>query len=162
VGQTLRAVFIPTDRLSYATVSASVQLDVARQAQTIDFTALGDQTYGVAPLTLQATATSGLVPAFSVLSGPATVAGSTLTLTGIGTVVVAADQAGNENYSASPQVTRSFHVRQAGSGTGSGTGSGSGSGCAAGAAGILLLAIGLLLSLKLGPRRLHPSVWNRS
>jgi hypothetical protein len=46
----------------------------------------------------------------SVVSGPATILGNTLTLTGVGTVVLAANQAGNGSYSAAPQVTTSFQV----------------------------------------------------
>jgi YD repeat-containing protein len=67
-------------------------------------------TYGVAPITLTATASSGLPVTFSVLSGPATVSGSTLTITGAGTVVVAANQAGNSNYAAAAQVTQTITV----------------------------------------------------
>ena len=51
---------------------------------------------------------------FSVVSGPGSVAGSTLTITGAGTVVVAADPAGNTNYAAAAQVTKSVTVNQAG------------------------------------------------
>lgn len=36
--------------------------------------------------------------------------GSTLTITGVGTVVVVANQAGNTNYAAAPQVTQSIVV----------------------------------------------------
>ncbi len=83
---------------------------VGKQTQTITFTASGDQTFGVAPLTLSATASSGLPVSFSYVSGPATVVGSTLTITGAGTVVVAADQGGNADYLAAPQVTQSITV----------------------------------------------------
>jgi len=51
-----------------------------------------------------------LVVSFSVLSGPATVSGSTLTLTGAGTVTVRAAQAGNTNFLAAANVDRSFSV----------------------------------------------------
>ncbi len=70
-------------------------------------------TYGVKPITLSAKASSGLPVSFSVFSGPATLNGSTLTVTGTGTVVVAANQAGNADYLAAPQVTRSILVNQA-------------------------------------------------
>jgi len=56
------------------------------------------------------TASSGLTPVLSILSGPATISGSTITVTGIGTVVVAANQAGNGTYSAAAQVTTSFNA----------------------------------------------------
>ena len=44
------------------------------------------------------------------MSGPATISGSTITLTGTGTVVARASQAGNVNYAAAPDVDRSFSV----------------------------------------------------
>jgi len=59
---------------------------------------------------VSATASSGLPVTFSVLSGPATLSGNTLTFTGTGTVVIAADQAGNANYSAAPEAIRSIVV----------------------------------------------------
>ena len=46
----------------------------------------------------------------SVKSGPATISGNTVTLTGAGTVVLAADQAGNANYASAAQVTTVFSV----------------------------------------------------
>jgi ABC-type uncharacterized transport system permease subunit len=69
----------------------------------------------VAPISLVASSSSGLGVTFTVISGPATVAGSTLTVTGAGTVVVAANQAGNGNYSAAVQVTQIITVNQASS-----------------------------------------------
>ncbi|MGB8259980.1 MAG: MBG domain-containing protein [Terracidiphilus sp.] len=70
-------------------------------------------TYGVKPMVLSATATSGLTVKFSVVSGPARVSGKTLTITGAGTVVIAANQAGSANYSAAAQVTQTVVVNQA-------------------------------------------------
>ena len=66
--------------------------------QTISFNPISDQTYGNAPLTLNASASSGLPVTFTVASGPATVLGNTLTIMGAGTVVVDATQAGNGDY----------------------------------------------------------------
>jgi hypothetical protein len=83
-------------------------------SQTITFTApTSPVSYGVSPIALSATASSGLPVTFSVVSGPGTVSGSTLTITGTGTVVIAANQAGNANYSAAAQVTHSIVVNQA-------------------------------------------------
>jgi len=81
--------------------------------QTISFTNPGTQTYGVGPFGLSASATSGLGVTFSIASGPATVSGSTITITGAGTVVVNANQAGNSNWAAAAQVQQSFTVNQA-------------------------------------------------
>jgi probable HAF family extracellular repeat protein len=50
------------------------------------------------PVTLTATSTSGLPVAMEIISGPATLNGSTLTYTGTGTVQFRATQAGNSSY----------------------------------------------------------------
>jgi hypothetical protein len=78
--------------------SDTVVIAVGKLAQAISFTNPGPRTYGAAPLSLSATADSGLPVSFSVVSGPATVSGSTLTITGAGTVTVRASQAGNPTY----------------------------------------------------------------
>ncbi len=83
-------------------------------SQTITFSAIsGPVTYGVAPLSLTATASSGLAVSFSVVSGPATVSGSTLTVTGAGTIVVRASQPGNSSIPAAASVQQSFNVNKA-------------------------------------------------
>lgn len=86
---------------------------VAKAAQSITFPALTGKTLGDAPFNLSASASSGLAPSFNVVSGPATLSGSTLTLTGTGTVVISASQAGNTDYEAAPPVERSFTVAPA-------------------------------------------------
>src|SRR5262249_37174199 len=69
----------------------------------ISFTTLSNQTVGAAPITLDATASSGLAVTFTVISGPATVSGNLLTITGPGAVVVQASQAGDGTFApASP------------------------------------------------------------
>ena len=89
-------------------------LTVTQASQTITFNAPASPvTYGVSQISLSATASSGLAVTFSVSTGPCTVSGSTLTVTGAGTCVVAANQAGNTNYLAAPQVTQSVTVNQA-------------------------------------------------
>jgi hypothetical protein len=82
-------------------------------AQTITFPAPASPvTYGVAPITLSATATSGLAVIFSA-SGPATVSGNTLKITGVGSVVVTASQPGNSSYSAATAVAYTITVSKA-------------------------------------------------
>ena len=91
--------------------SASTALTIETYAQTITFVApTSPVTYGVAPIALSATATSGLPVTFSVVSGPGTVNASTLTVTGPGTIVVAAHQTGNSSYAPAQQVTQSVVV----------------------------------------------------
>ena len=99
---------------TYAAAAQVTQSVVVNQAsQSINFTAPASPVnYGVAPIALNATATSGLAVSFSVVSGPGTISGSTLTVTGVGTIVVAANQAGNADYAAAAQVTQSVVVNQ--------------------------------------------------
>lgn len=78
------------------------------QDQVIDFPTPTDRPFNSAPFALSATASSGLPVSFSVVSGPATVSGSTLTLTGMGPVTVRATQAGNANFEAALPVVRTF------------------------------------------------------
>ena len=91
-------------------------LDVVKSNQSLSFTAPENATFGDAPLSLVASADSGLTPTFSVVSGPATVSGSTLTLTGAGDVVVRASQAGDGTFNAAPDLVHSFTVFKAGQG----------------------------------------------
>lgn len=81
--------------------------------QTITFAAIPDKTYGNLPFALAATASSALPVSFSVVSGPATLSGKTLTITGVGTVTIRASQAGNDRYAAAPDVDRTFNVAKA-------------------------------------------------
>jgi RHS repeat-associated protein len=98
---------------SYASGTLNATFTVASEAQTITFAAPASPVnYGAAPITLSASSTSGLTVVFSVLSGPASISGSTLTITGAGTVVVAADQSGNTNYAIATEVTRSITVNK--------------------------------------------------
>jgi hypothetical protein len=98
---------------SYTPGSQTATFAVATEAQTITFAAPASPVnFGAAPITLSASSTSGLTVAFSVLSGPASISGSSLSITGVGTVVVAADQSGNANYAAATEVTRSITVNK--------------------------------------------------
>ena len=66
---------------------------------TISFT-VSNQTYGAAPFAVAATSNSTGAFTYSVVSGPATITGSTVTLTGAGTVVLQASEAADSNYAA--------------------------------------------------------------
>ncbi|WP_223834279.1 putative Ig domain-containing protein [Spirosoma profusum] len=83
---------------------------VSNRDQSITFKAIPTKTVGDAPFSLTATSTSGLPVSFIVLSGPATLNGNTLTLTGAGTVVVEARQPGNGVYNPASSLQRSFVV----------------------------------------------------
>ena len=93
-----------------ATTPAIVTVNSLSQA--ILFNTVGNPVYGVAPLALAATASSGLGVTYTV-TGPATISGSTLTVTGVGSVTVTAHQPGNSSYSAASDVARNFNVTPA-------------------------------------------------
>jgi hypothetical protein len=86
----------------------TVNFVIGLGTQTINFT-IPNHTSSDAPFQLQATASSGLPVVFSVVSGPATISGNTLTITGIGTITVRAVQAGNSSYAAAA-TTATFKV----------------------------------------------------
>jgi len=129
-GQTLSVVFTPNDTADYGTASGSVLLTVNPATQSIAFTNSNagysngvpsgpntitmTATYGAPPLTLSALGgASGNPVTFALASGPATLNGTTLTVTGAGTVTVTANQAGNSNYSAAPLTTEIIVVAKA-------------------------------------------------
>jgi hypothetical protein len=98
-----------------AATSVTTSFLVIPGTQTIAaFATIPTQTFGEKPFNITApTASSGLPVTLSIISGPATISGTRITLTGGGTVVVAANQAGNTSFTAAPQVTTSFTVNQA-------------------------------------------------
>ncbi|MEO6909861.1 MAG: hypothetical protein ABI158_02925, partial [Edaphobacter sp.] len=73
------------------------------------FATIPSHTYGDAPFTVSATSASSGVVTYSVASGPATITGNTVTLTGAGTVVLSASQAATATYSTATATT-SFTV----------------------------------------------------
>lgn len=83
--------------------------------QSIVFLPPSSVTFGAAPINLAALAgaTSGLPVSFSVASGPATLKGSVLTITGAGSVVIRAGQAGNSSYVSAASVTKTITVAKA-------------------------------------------------
>jgi parallel beta-helix repeat protein len=78
--------------------------------QVITFPAIGNKIVGDAPVTLNATASSGLTVSYRLVSGPAALSGNTLTLTGTGTVTIEATQSGNATFNAAEPVVQSFTV----------------------------------------------------
>jgi M6 family metalloprotease-like protein len=113
VGQNSVTASYAGDSNYLAATSSVVSVTVNKAQQTINFKALTSPvTYGASPLTLSAAASSGLPVIFSA-TGPATVNGTTLTITGAGSVVVTANQAGNGNYAAASPVTQTITVAKA-------------------------------------------------
>jgi hypothetical protein len=73
---------------------------------------VANHTYGDAPFPVSATSNSTGAIAYSVVSGPATISGPTVTLTGVGTVVLQASQVAAGSYSAGTK-TASVTVNKA-------------------------------------------------
>ena len=77
------------------------------------FTAIAARVYGAAFTITPPLCTSSLPVTVTVKSGPATLTGTTLSITGPGTVTLAADQIGNTNYKMAAEVTTSFNASAA-------------------------------------------------
>jgi hypothetical protein len=91
------------------TGASTLYITVAVADQTIAFAPLDNRSEGEV-FALNATASSGLPVSYTVVSGPATLMGNAVTITGIGTVTIQASQAGNANYHAATSVEQSFSV----------------------------------------------------
>jgi hypothetical protein len=83
----------------------------ALTTQTISFATLSGKTFGAAPFTVSATASSGLAVSFaSLTTTTCTVNGVTVTIIAAGTCTVRASQAGNASFAAAPPADRSFSI----------------------------------------------------
>jgi Bacterial Ig-like domain (group 3)/MBG domain (YGX type) len=82
--------------------------------QTIIFPSIASRAYGSAPFTVTASSSLGSSYPVTIVvqSGPAVISGSTVTLTGVGTVVLKATQPGDAQYSAAT-ATQTFQVTPA-------------------------------------------------
>jgi len=107
--QTLSASFKPTNATDYTNATASVQLTVNQAKPSLAFSAIASKSYGSAPFKVRASSASSGVVTYSVTSGPATISGSTVTLTGVGLVTLLASQAATTNYTSATSST-SFSV----------------------------------------------------
>ncbi|MEG9435249.1 Ig-like domain repeat protein [Edaphobacter sp. HDX4] len=108
----------------FSTLQAGYAGDVYLAASTspgIFFTTTGfanltfnvaNHTYGSGPFMVSATSDSSGAITYSVVSGPATIVGSTVTVSGIGTLTLLASQAATDNYPATTKST-SFVVMPA-------------------------------------------------
>ncbi|HYG76440.1 MAG TPA: PKD domain-containing protein, partial [Planctomycetota bacterium] len=96
-----------------AAADVSRAFNVAKATQTISFGVLADKTFGEAAFDVSATGGASGNPVTFAVSGPATLVGSTVTITGAGVVTVTASQAGNANYLAAADVSRAFVVAKA-------------------------------------------------
>lgn len=91
--------------------AATVTASAARLPQTIAFSPAAVAKYPGAAIPLTATATSGLPVGFTLLSGPGSLQGGQLTLTGPGPLVLEASQPGNSLWLPAPDVTASINAQ---------------------------------------------------
>ncbi|QHT69422.1 6-bladed beta-propeller [Rhodocytophaga rosea] len=98
----------PDNKLYQVTLSGLI----TKAEQQISINALADRTYGDAPFTLTGNSSSGLALTFSMVSGPATLEGNVLTLTGAGEVTLLITQAG-DNYYKAAELHKTFLVKKA-------------------------------------------------
>ncbi|WP_298238993.1 discoidin domain-containing protein [uncultured Algibacter sp.] len=102
----------------YSVTTAMVTLEGSStqtlQSQTITFNSINDVQDDVTDFGLTASASSTLPVSYEVLSGPATISGSTLSVTGVGVVRVRATQAGDATYYKAAPVDQIFYVRPSG------------------------------------------------
>ena len=92
---------------NYSLAAGSASGTIVKANQTITFTLSSPVAKTVGTVTLSASATSSLPVTFGSLNPTlASVSGNTLTLLQGGSITVTADQAGDSNYNAAPQVSR--------------------------------------------------------
>jgi sugar lactone lactonase YvrE len=101
--------FAPNFATQSIALSGVGTLPVAPVTPTLTFAPIPTQVEGAAPFPVSATSASNGAVTYAVMSGPATIAGNLVTLTGTGTVVLTASQAANGNYTTAT-ATASFIV----------------------------------------------------
>jgi hypothetical protein len=99
---------------NFAASTAAASITINEASQTINFPAIASRPYGSAPFAVSATSSLGsnYPVTITVASGPATISGGVISITGVGTVVLKASQAGNSSYGPA-SATESFQVTPA-------------------------------------------------
>lgn len=95
---------------------ANDTLIIEKATQTISLERTTDKQYGSGSFNIGAVASSGLPVNLDIITNPAgiaSLAGNTVTINGLGTVIISARQAGNENYLAAAAVTDTFDIIRA-------------------------------------------------
>ncbi len=102
---------VATNGIGSPVTSTEAVLTTTKINQTITFPVLPAKGYGEPPFALTATASSDLTVTYT-SSNPevATVSGNTVTIVGVGTTNIVADQSGDGNYNAAPSFTRTLTV----------------------------------------------------
>ncbi|MGB0122206.1 MAG: FG-GAP-like repeat-containing protein, partial [Silvibacterium sp.] len=113
----IEAMYVPSGQSPYGESSSNaiaINLgSVSKTTQTIVFPAIPSVVYGVAPVRLAASASSGLPISYEIISGPGTVEGSEIAISGAGNIVIEADQSGNATYASASPVQQTLVVNKA-------------------------------------------------
>jgi hypothetical protein len=96
---------------NYSAATATTSFTVTQATPTLTFASIPSHVFGDVFAVSASSASTGAIT-YTVVSGPATVSGSTVTTTGAGTVTLTANQAASGNYSAATATT-SFTVAPA-------------------------------------------------
>ncbi len=102
---------------TYAPATTVIHSIKVGKAQLINFGDLSNKTLAQSPVSVHATASSGLTVTFTTTTPAVCTAGGTngtsITLVGAGTCIVQANQLGNATYNPAPPVNQSFKVSKA-------------------------------------------------
>ncbi|HTU34994.1 MAG TPA: hypothetical protein VMF66_14430 [Candidatus Acidoferrum sp.] len=90
---------------NYAAATATTNFTVAAEVPTLTFSAIPPEIYGNPPFNISASSASSGAITYSIVSGPATISGNTVTITGVGPVILEASQAAAGNYAAATATT---------------------------------------------------------
>jgi hypothetical protein len=101
------------DENSTPSGSAPLPQNVGQADQTIVFDAIPDKTFGDQDFTIAASSSSGLGVTLTKISGPVTLSGATVHITGAGIVTIRATQDGDGNYASAAPVDRTFTIAKA-------------------------------------------------
>ena len=103
------------DENYYAAAEANQNLEIVKASQLITFNPLQTLPFGSPPFSLIASGGGSTQPVvfMSSNSGVATIDGNLLRILGVGTSIVKASQAGNENFNPAPDVPQTFVVTKA-------------------------------------------------
>lgn len=110
VGTIIVKAMQPGDDVYSAAVSKNDTIIVIKGNQLIGFPVIPDRMYRNGNFTINPTSSVGLTISKSIVSGNASISGSTVIVTGAGNITVRASQAGNANYNAAVPVDRTFCV----------------------------------------------------
>ena len=101
---------------NYNPASTSYSFDVVKSNQSIVFLALTGEVYSdglIVDLSGTATASSGLDITYNVVSGPGTLNGTDLTVTGAGEIIISASQSGDAAWNAAEDITQLLTIDKA-------------------------------------------------